>query len=334
MRFALATLVALSCCCASISSDAYAVAKKPKYGVVEITSPTGSYPILVDGQPKGETSPSKREIQLDPGMRTIEVVLPDGSRWVRELNIIANRRICLVLNYRPRKITIAKSPCPYPVNVSAPATVNDGDTITFTADVNYLGSAALNYTWTVSPPSARITSGTGTPTITVDSTGLGKQRVMAILVVDDGSGDPNCRQSAQASTNVIAPPLPPVGPRKFDEFPSLAFDDLKARLDNLAIQLQNEPNAQGYIIVYSGRASRANQANRLGARARDYLVNQRGLNPSRLVIINGGYREIDTFEVWVVPQGAQPPQPSPTVGPGELRPEPGVRPRRSGRGRR
>src|ERR1043166_1690150 len=93
-------------------------------------------------------------------------------------------------------------PCPSPVNVTAPAAVNDGDVVTFSADIGYTGQSALNYTWTVSPPAARILSGAGTPTITVDSSGLGNHRVTAILVVDDGSGDRSCRQTAQAATGV------------------------------------------------------------------------------------------------------------------------------------
>ena len=40
----------------------------------------------------------------------------------------------------------------------------EGDTITFSSDVSYSGSSALNYTWTVSPPTARILTGAGTPT--------------------------------------------------------------------------------------------------------------------------------------------------------------------------
>ena len=33
---------------------------------------------------------------------------------------------------------------------------------------------------------------------------------------------------------------------KFDEYGNIKFNDEKARLDNYAIQLQNEPGAQGY----------------------------------------------------------------------------------------
>jgi hypothetical protein len=335
---AFAMLLALAC--GLLQTDGVRAAdKKPNFGRLEISTNPGGYPIMVDGQPAGETTPTARLLDLPPGRHTVEITMPNGARWVREFNIVAGRKNCIVLNYKAREVpVVAKSPCPYPVNVSAPGSVNDGDIITFAADVSYGGSSALNYTWTVSPPAARISKGAGTPTIDVDTTGLGKQRVTAILVVDDGSGDRSCRQTAQASTEVLTPALPPVGPRKFDEFPNLAFDDQKARLDNLAIQMQNEPNAQGYIIVYAGRTSRPGTAERLGTRARDYLVQQRGLDPSRFTVVNGGYRETDYFELWIVPQGAQPPQPTPTVQPGEVRPGAGTtttpRSRRSRRSRR
>src|SRR5207244_8935811 len=102
--------------------------------------------------------------------------------------------LCVNVNYHPKKYTVTKSPCPYPVNLSAPASVNDGDLITFTSDVAYSGSGALNYTWTITPSQARIISGAGTPTITRDSTGLGAQRINGTLVVDDGFVNPVGRQ--------------------------------------------------------------------------------------------------------------------------------------------
>nr|MBA2340867.1 hypothetical protein [Pyrinomonadaceae bacterium] len=261
-----------------------------------------------------------RYIDLDPGVHNVEIQFPNGVRWVRDFNIVAGKRNCIALNFKPRTITIERSPCPYTVQVSAPASVNDGDVITFTADASYNGAANLNYTWTVSPASARVMSGAGTPTITVDSTGLGRQSVTATLTVDDGSGDRNCRQSAQASTAIIPPPPAVIPPRKFDEFPSISFDDDKARLDNLAIELQNNPGARGYVIVYGGRTSRAGSADALGNRAQNYLVTKRGVDASRLVIVNGGYRERDTFELWLVPQGAPAPTPTPTVDSSDARP--------------
>jgi hypothetical protein len=333
-KISFSILFVLSFCLAQGVVEARAD-KKPAYGRINVSTNPGGYPLLIDGKPAGETTAQARLLDLPPGPHTVEIVFPNGNRWVREFNIVAGRQNCIALNYRARPVVAPELPCPYPVNVSAPSSVNEGDTITFASDVTYSGSSALTYTWTVSPPSARIISGAGTPTITVDTTGLGKQNVTAILVVDDGSGEATCRQTAQAATNVLAQALPPVLARKFDEFPSIAYDDDKARFDNFAIELQNNPDAQGYIISYGGRTSRAGQAERLADRARSYLTQTRGVDASRLVTVNGGYRDADTYELWVVPQGAQAPQASPTVSEGDVRPGTTTAPRRSRRrGRR
>lgn len=284
----------------------------PAYGRIELTTTTGEYPVSVDGQPNGTSSPTVRYLDLEPGSRTVEVQFPNGAKYVNTFNIIAGRKYCIALNYRPRTIRIENpvvSPCPYTVAVAAPASVSDGDLITFTSDAAYNGTSALNYTWTVSPASARIISGAGTPTVTVDSTGLGNQRVTAILVVDDGSGDRNCRQSAQASTAINTLVTQPEVPRRFDEAPITNFDDYKARLDNLAIELQNSPTATGHIIIYQGRRSSARALERQTNRTRAYLVNTRGIDDSRITIVNGGQRERDYFEFYIVPRGAEPPRP-------------------------
>jgi hypothetical protein len=321
-KIAFAALFALSFCFAQ-TQTARAADKKPNYGRIEIATEPGGFPLLVDGKPAGETTASARLLDLPPGPHTVEVSFPNGGRWVREFNVVAGRKNCVALRYNARLIPVATSPCPYPVNVTAPASVTDGDTITFSSDVAYGGNSALNYTWTVSPPSAKIISGAGTPTITVDSTGLGQQSVTAILVVDDGSGESSCRQTAQAATNVIRiPPPPPLN--CYDCFVPGARDEIKARLDNFASELARTPDATGYIITYGGRTSRTDQGDRLGAFARDYLVRERGIDQSRLVTVNGGYRESDYMELWIVPQGAQPPQAKPSVQPGDVRPAPGT----------
>ncbi len=326
-RAAFAAFMALAACALLLLTTGAGAKQKnkktqqPTTGRIEVSTQPGGYPISIDGQPAGETTDYVRAIELDPGQHTVEIIFPNSTRWAQTFNIIAGRKNCIALNYRPRTIeipAIAASPCPYPVNVTAPAQVADGDIVTFTADVAYQGPSALNYTWTVSPPAARILSGVGTPTITVDSSGLGNKRVTAILVVDDGSGDRSCRQTAQAATGVSGlPTITP--PKRFDEFPSIAHDDDKARFDNLAIELQNNPGSTGYIIAYAGRNSRAGEADRMTKRAADYLSTNRGITRDRLVVINGGYRESNSFELWLVPQGAEPPRPTPTVTPDERR---------------
>src|SRR3989440_6796531 len=133
--------------------------------------------------------------------------------------------------------------CPT-VNVTCPSDVSEGGSITFTANFTQgTPEVTPTYNWTVS--AGTITSGQGTSAITVDTKGLGGQTVTATVEV--GGVDPSCGRTASCSTPVRPIPRAPV---KFDTYGNIRFNDEKARLDNFAIQLQNEPNAQGYIIRY------------------------------------------------------------------------------------
>lgn len=327
-KFAFAAFLALTFCFAYPGS-AYAKRKPAKHGIIKIQTTPAGLPIEIDGKPEGTTTVDWRSWNRNPGVHTVVMLLPDGQRWTREIILDAGRIKCVALNYRPGVPPIV-SPCPYPVNLSAPVAVNEGDVITYTADVTYSGTAPLNYVWTVSPAGAKILSGAGTPTISVDSTGLGSQPVSATLVVNDGSGEATCRQVSYAATNVVRTPRPPREAREYDVCCNCSFDDQKARLDNLAVEMQNDPSASAYIVSYGGRTSRMGEADRLGTRARDYLVNKRGIDGARVVVVNGGYREEDCVEMWIVPRGAEVPQPRPTLQPSDVRPAPEA----PGRGRR
>jgi hypothetical protein len=294
--------------------------KKAKYGTIKILSTPAGLPISVDGKPYGVTTTEYRGIDIDPGSHSIDIILPNGQHWTRQIDLGAGRIKCIAVKYRPVPAR-AKSPCPFPVNVSGPTTISEGEIITFQSESSYTGSARLTYTWTVNPANAHIVSGAGTPTLTVDSTGMGGQRITATLVVDDGSGDQMCRQTAQAVTDVPAPVKKVLAAREFDTCDSCSYDDQKARLDNLAVELQNDPTTTTYLFAYAGRTSRTGTADRLLTRARDYLVTQRGIDSSRIVLANGGFREEDSLEVWIVPSGAKPPQPRPTVQAGDARPK-------------
>jgi hypothetical protein len=119
--------------------------------------------------------------------------------------------------------------------------------------------------------------------------------------VEVGGLDPSCPRTASASTPIK--PKPPLA-RKFDEYGNIRFNDEKARLDNFAIQLQNEPTAQGYIIGYgSCDAEGQTRANR----AKDYLVNTRGIDGGRLMVVDGGCLPELLVQLWVAPQGAMAP---------------------------
>jgi hypothetical protein len=113
-----------------------------------------------------------------------------------------------------------------------------------------------------------------------------------------------------SATCVIQLPLPPPECRKFDEFPDIARNDEKARLDNLAIELQNDPSSTAFVIVYPGQRGRRGDAQKHTTRIVDYLINSRGLDGRRIVTLVGPIRSELLVELWTCPQGAKPPVPT------------------------
>ncbi len=91
-------------------------------------------------------------------------------------------------------------------------------------------------------------------------------------------------------------------PILIDEFGNIAQGDTKSRLDNFYNQLQNNPSATGYIIIYGSAKTIAKK---------EKFINQhislRGFPRDRIVIVNGGIREDVFIQFWIVPAGATPP---------------------------
>jgi hypothetical protein len=200
-----------------------------------------------------------------------------------------------------------KPPCPI-VSVSCPSDVDQGSPITFSSST----ADNVTYNWSVS--AGTISSGQGTSSITVNTDGLGGQTVTA--TVELGGLDPSCSRTASCTTGVRPAPRTPA---KFDEYGDIRFNDEKARLDNYAIQLQNDPSAQGYIIGYGtcsgdGLCSHTSciVAQKRIERAKDYLVNTRLIDAGRIITVDGGCRADVAVELWVVPNGATPPAASGT----------------------
>lgn len=103
------------------------------------------------------------------------------------------------------------------------------------------------------------------------------------------------------------------GVPKPDEYGDICWSREKEVLRNFAIRLKNEPNTRGYILTYAGRQTPSlDVARKRGERAKKYLI-KLGLPAERIVAVDGGFREHLTWEIWVVPDGAEPPFPTPTV---------------------
>jgi len=94
--------------------------------------------------------------------------------------------------------------------------------------------------------------------------------------------------------------------RKFDEFGDIQTSDLKARLDNFAIQLINEPTSKGFVVTYRTRRDLPGTSNRLAIRSKEYLINTRGLPAERIATVDGGEADCLAQEFWIVPPGTAP----------------------------
>ncbi|MFN2533433.1 MAG: hypothetical protein ABR555_19280 [Pyrinomonadaceae bacterium] len=191
--------------------------------------------------------------------------------------------------------------CPN-VGIICPERVEPNAPVTFTSTLTGgSGNIAPSYNWTVS--AGRIIEGQGTPSIRVDTNGLAGQTLTAAVSV--GGYTLDCTATCSVQFPV------PVQCRKFDEFPAIAYNDEKARLDNYAIELQNDPSSTAYVIVYPGPRGRPGEVQKQTTRIVDYMVNSRGINAQRIVTLVGPSRDELMVELWLCPQGAKPPSLAP-----------------------
>jgi hypothetical protein len=191
--------------------------------------------------------------------------------------------------------------CPA-VEVSCPTALGIDQPVTFTSRYTG-GTAGINpvYNWTVS--AGTIVEGQGTDTIKVDTTGLAGQTVRAAVSL--GGYNLEC-----AANCAVTMPVPTFASRRFDEFPDISRNDEKARLDNFGIEMQNDPSATAFVIIYPGKSGKRGEVQAHAARIIDYLVNSRGLDQHRIETRVGPARDALSVELWITPRGATPPNPS------------------------
>jgi hypothetical protein len=108
-------------------------------------------------------------------------------------------------------------------------------------------------------------------------------------------------------SNAVVLAKPDIAPRKFDSYGAIACDDAMAHLDAFAIELQNEPNASGYVVIYPERNGLPGRSQNYMDSATSYLEMTRGIPRNRLNAMWGEYRDGLTTELWTVPRGSSPP---------------------------
>jgi len=228
-----------------------------------------------------------------PGTYTITTAVNDGCGICGK----TDTRTITVEECRDCRTPVIECNCVTP-SVSGPTDiVAPGTPITFSLD--YSGGGDPTYNWTVS--AGTITSGEGTSSITVDTTGLTNENVTATVELGNlPRPDCSCPASASATAQVG-------GPRDadlFDEFGKLSNDDVKLRIDNFFVALGNDPSARGVIINYGTAAQIRQRKNVINGHIR-----MRRLDASRISFVDeitGG--PINT-KLYLVPLGASEPTP-------------------------
>ena len=201
--------------------------------------------------------------------------------------------------------------CPH-ISVSCPSDHKDDGPISFTAivsggDPNVV--PVLN--WAAS--AGRIVQGQGTSSIKVDMTGVSARGPTGTVTA---SGFDSACPATASCTLPIELPVPPS--KKFDSYGVLPRKEEVRRLNAYAIELQNQPGSQAYILAYGGRRGSRGEAQKLAARTQDYLVKSGGIDTGRIVTLDAGYKEKTTIDLWIVPTAATPPVTEPTVDPSEV----------------
>ncbi len=197
------------------------------------------------------------------------------------------------------------SPCPQvAIQTPTPRAIREGQPVSFMARIS---GGDKNVTpsiiWNVSGGSIR--DGQGTARVDVDSSGAGAYREL-VAELWLGGYAPEC---------VIQPPpyrlnvIPPAA--KFEEFGASTPEVENEKLSAAVNGAQNG-NDKILVIGYAGRGSERMYAGTALRRMRDHVIKS-GFPAARVSAFDGGFREQPAFEIWIVPEGAEPPKPTPTI---------------------
>jgi outer membrane protein OmpA-like peptidoglycan-associated protein len=195
-----------------------------------------------------------------------------------------------------------------------PSTVQSGSPSTITATATSPDNAQISsYSYTAT---AGRVSGTGT-SATLDTAGVGAGPVTVTVTATDAR---NLKGNGTCTVNVEVPPPPPT----CSKINSIQFPDLKrpwrvdntakAILDDVASRLKADPNAKIAIVGYAdgekapmeGTGKNRHPMNLAAQRAvnaKAYLVQEQGIDPSRIDVRTGTGQQKVADIVWV-PQGA------------------------------
>jgi len=209
----------------------------------------------------------------------------------------------------------AKPMNPPQVTCSAnPSSVQSGTPSTITASATSPDNSQIT-TYSFSSSAGRI-SGTGT-SATLDTAGLPAGPVTVTATATDAR---NLSGNGTCTVTVEVPPPPPM----CSKINSIAFPDkrrpwrvdntAKAILDDVASRMKQDPNAKIAIVGYADgekapmegtgkKRHKMDLAAQRAVNAKAYLVQQQGIDPSRIDVRSGTGQSMTADIIWV-PQGA------------------------------
>lgn len=285
----------------TVSATASSVAPKKNWDVVYNWSGTGAT--------GNGTSATVSTGTLDPGNYTVKADAKEGKKGKEGLKPNTTASCSASFTVKPFD--------PPTLGCSAsPTTVMSGASSTITATGSSPQNRPLTYTFSASGGSI---NGTGN-TATLATTGAPAGSITVTCSVQD---DKAHTVSSTTSVEVQVPPPPP--PPKSSTLCSIQFGDkrrpervtneAKACLDDVALNAQQKPDATVVIVGNSaplpekkGRHHKkemtaADIAAQRAVNTKDYLVTDKGIDPSRIQV-KAGASGTDEVQDYLVPSGA------------------------------
>jgi len=240
---------------------------------------------------------------LQPGTYTVKGHVSEGPKPGQSADCSAQ---FTVRAYEPPTIACSANP----------TSVRPGESSTITARGNSPQNLPLTYSYSATSGSV---SGSGT-SATLSTSGASPGTISITCNVVDSKGQ---SASARTSVSVIAPPPPPPvrAIPQTSSLCSMTFDRDKARptrvdneakacMDDVALALQRSSDAKLAVVgnnstpkTKAAQRREANYAAERAVNAKDYLVKEKGVDPSRVMVFTGS-ADTDNVSTTLVPAGA------------------------------
>jgi len=236
-----------------------------------------------------------------PGSYTVNGHVTEGTRVGQSADCTASYR---VRDFEPPTISCSANP----------STVNPGDPSTIMASAVSPQNRPLTYSYNATAGSISST----TPMATLSTVGAAPGPITVTCGVADDTGK---QATATTTVSVLAPPPPPPPVAVLPVTSSLcttSFERDKARpvrvdneakacLDDVTLNLQQNPNAKLALVgtedAKEARRSKGRMAAERAANTKDYLVTDKGIDPSRIVLYTGT-ADSQTVTTTLIPLGA------------------------------